>query len=269
MSATLHVIDAFANRPFTGNPAAVCALPAPRSEAWMRAVAREMNLAETAFLHPVAGGWSLRWFTPAVEVDLCGHATLASAFALWTTGALAPDAPARFTTRSGWLTCRRDGDWIEMDFPAVPATPYSTPPGLAAALGATPRWVGGNGMDLLVEVADESTLRALKPDFAALSVLPVRGVMATCRSAMPDFDFVSRFFAPAAGINEDPVTGSAHCALGPFWADRLGRAELTAYQASARGGVVKVGVRGDRVLLRGQAVLVSRVDLYPDEAGER
>ena len=268
MSTILHVVDAFADRPFSGNPAAVCLLSAPRSDAWMQAVAREMNLSETAFLHPVAGGWSLRWFTPTVEVDLCGHATLASAFALWTTGACPADAPARFTTRSGWLTCRRAGDWIEMDFPAIAATPCPAPPGLAAALGAELRWVGGNGMDLLVEITDEATLRALQPDLTALSALPVRGVIVTCRGAGSEFDFLSRFFAPAAGVNEDPVTGSAHCALGPFWQARLGRADLIAYQASARGGVVKVGVRGDRVLLQGQAVLVSRVELFPCEADE-
>jgi PhzF family phenazine biosynthesis protein len=220
-----------------------------------------MNLSETAFLHPIEGGFALRWFTPAVEVKLCGHATLASAHALWETGALAPDQAARFHTLSGWLTCRRAGDWIEMDFPAMPAAPCTTPAGLSEALGAELLWTGSNGMDYLVELADERVLRGLKPNFTALAPLMVRGVIVTCRSASPEFDFLSRFFAPAAGVNEDPVTGSAHCTLGPYWQAKLGKSDFTAYQASARGGVVKVGVRGDRVLLSGQAVMMSRVEL--------
>ncbi len=261
MSLNLHVIDAFTCRPFAGNPAAVCVLPAPRDEQWMQFVAREMNLSETAFLHPIEGGWSLRWFTPTVEVTLCGHATLASAHALWETGALATDQPARFHTLSGWLTCRRVGEWIEMDFPAKAAELCLTPAGLPEALGCDVRSVSANCMDYLVEVADEATLLGLKPNFSALAALPVRGVIITSQSASAKFDFVSRFFAPAAGVNEDPVTGSAHCALGPHWQARLGKADFVAYQASARGGIVRVGVRGERVLLGGQAVLVSRVSL--------
>jgi len=227
----------------------------------MQLVAREMNLSETAFLHPIEGGYSLRWFTPAVEVKLCGHATLASAHTLWETGATPADHPARFHTLSGWLTCRRAGDWIEMDFPATPAAPCATPLGLSEALGAELFWTGGNGMDHLVEVANEHTLRGLRPSFSALAPLTTRGVIVTCRSESPEFDFTSRFFAPASGVNEDPVTGSAHCTLGPYWQAKLGKSDFIAYQASARGGVVKVGVRGDRVLLRGQAVSVSRVQL--------
>ncbi len=261
MGTTLHVVDAFTSRPFAGNPAAVCVLPGPRDEQWMKLIAREMNLSETAFLHPIEGGWSLRWFTPTVEVKLCGHATLASAHTLWETGALAAGQPARFHTLSGWLTCRRPGDWVEMDFPAKVAEPCPTPAGLQAALGCELQFVGANGMDYLVEVADEAALRALKPDINALAALPVRGVIVTSRSASAEFDFVSRFFAPASGVNEDPVTGSAHCALGPHWQARLGKADFNAYQASARGGVVRVGVRGERVLLGGQAVTVSRVNL--------
>lgn len=260
MTTVLHVIDAFTNRRFSGNPAAVCVLQAPRDEAWMQQVARELNLSETAFLHPIAGGYALRWFTPAVEVKLCGHATLASAHTLWETGALGPDQAARFHTLSGWLICRRAGDWIEMDFPAQAAQPCPAPAGLGEALGCEPRFVGANGMDYLVEVAEETGLRRLRPDFTALGALPVRGVIVTSRSDSAEFDFVSRFFAPAAGVNEDPVTGSAHCALGPYWQAKLGQADFTAYQASARGGVVRVGVRGDRVLLGGQAVTMSRVD---------
>ena len=261
MSHTLHIVDAFSNRPFAGNPAAVCVLAAPADEQWMKLVAREMNLSETAFLHPIESGWSLRWFTPTVEVKLCGHATLASALTLWETGVVPPNQAVRFSTLSGWLTCRRVDDWIEMDFPAKVCEPCPAPIGLADALGCGLVACGLNGMDYLVEVEDEKVLRGLKPNFTALAALPVRGVIVTCRSGSPEFDFISRFFAPAAGVNEDPVTGSAHCALGPYWQAKLGRADFTAYQASERGGIVKVGVRGDRVLLRGQAVLMSKVEL--------
>lgn len=261
MSRTLHIIDAFTNRPFAGNPAAVCVLAAPADVQWMKLVAREMNLSETAFLYPIEGGWSLRWFTPTVEVKLCGHATLASAFTLWETGVVVPNQAVRFSTLSGWLTCRRVDDWIEMDFPAKVCEPCPAPIGLADALGCGLVACGLNGMDYLVEVEDEKVLRGLKPNFTAFAALPVRGVIVTCRSGSPEFDFISRFFAPAAGVNEDPVTGSAHCALGPYWQAKLGRADFTAYQASERGGLVKVGVRGERVLLRGQAVLMSKVEL--------
>lgn len=261
MSHTLHIIDAFTDKPFTGNPAAVCLLEKPADETWMKLVAREMNLSETAFLHPVDGGWSLRWFTPAMEVTLCGHATLASAYTLWEAGVLQPDETARFHTLSGWLICRRDGSWIEMDFPAKVCEPCPAPDGLAAALGCDLLAVGLNGLDYLVEVADEERLRSLKPNFTALSALPVRGVIVTCRSESAVFDFISRFFAPAAGVKEDPVTGSAHCALGPYWRGLLGKDDFTAYQASERGGIVKLTVSGDRVMLRGQAVMMSRVEL--------
>lgn len=257
----LHVVDAFTNQPFRGNPAAVCLLSGPADEPWMKRVAREMNLSETAFLSPIEGGYALRWFTPAAEVRLCGHATLASAAVLWRTGILSPEVAARFHTLSGWLTCRCDGDWIEMDFPLRKAEPCAEPAGLASALGCELKFCGANGTDYLVEVADESVLRALRPDFRALLQLPVRGVIVTCRSELPEYDFVSRFFAPSVGVNEDPVTGSAHCALAAHWAAKLGRTALTGYQASERGGVVKVEARGDRVLLRGQAVIMSKVEL--------
>ncbi len=258
---SLHVIDAFTDRPFSGNPAAVCLLDGPPDETWMKHVALEMNLSETAFLHPVDGGYSLRWLTPSMEVKLCGHATLASAFVLWETGVLKCDEHARFNTLSGWLTCKKNGSWIEMDFPAVVCEPVAAPLGLSAALGCDLLSCGLNGMDYLVEVADEEMLRTLKPNFTTLATLPVRGVIVTCRGESTDFDFLSRFFAPAAGVNEDPVTGSAHCALGPYWQARLGKSEFTAYQASQRGGLVKLSVRGDRVLLRGQAVMMSKVEL--------
>jgi len=261
MMSTIHIIDAFTDEPFSGNPAAVCVLDAPAEEKWMKLVAREMNLSETAFLCPIEGGYSLRWFTPAVEVKLCGHATLASAFTLWETAVLKPDEEARFHTLSGWLTCTREGKWIAMDFPATAAEPCATPDGLAEALGCKLLFVGCNGIDYLVEVANERALLALKPNFTALATLPMRGVIATCRGDSSEFDFVSRFFAPAAGVNEDPVTGSAHCALGPYWQAKLGKSDFSAFQDSERGGVVKLSVLGDRVLLRGQAVMMSKLKL--------
>lgn len=227
----------------------------------MQNVAREMNLSETAFLLRQGDGFSLRWFTPAVEVDLCGHATLASAHILWEIGLLSPNESARFQTRSGLLTAQRQGDWIEMDFPAEPAKPADAPPELAAALGIEPRFVGRNRFDYLVEVDSEEAVRIMQPDFNLLRAVPTRGVIATSRADSPEYDFVSRFFAPTVGIHEDPVTGSAHCCLGPFWRDRLGKEELIAYQASARGGIVRVHVRGDRVLLGGQAVTIWRGEL--------
>jgi PhzF family phenazine biosynthesis protein len=261
MPTTLHIIDAFTDKPFSGNPAAVCLLERPADEVWMKQVAREMNLSETAFLYPIEGGFLLRWLTPSVEVDLCGHATLASAFALWETGVLSVGETARFYTRSGWLTCQHEGDWIAMDFPAVACQPCRAPVGLADSLDCELLACGSNGMDYLVEVVNETVLRGLKPNFTALSVLPVRGIIATCRSESTDFDFLSRFFAPAAGVNEDPVTGSAHCALGPYWQSKLHQSDFTAYQASERGGTVKLRVDGDRVILRGQAVMMSKVEL--------
>ncbi len=256
MRQTIYQVDAFTDRPFAGNPAGVCILPGPAPDAWMQAVAREMNLSETAFLLPQADGFNLRWCTPAVEVKLCGHATLASAHILFETGVLRPDAQARFHTLSGLLTAERRGDWIELNFPAKLDEPAEPPAGLAEALGATPQHVSKNGLTYLVEVASEAIVRGLQPDFGALLKLPVRGVIVTARSATPEFDFVSRFFAPAVGINEDPVTGSAHCYLTPYWADRLGKTEMIAYQASARGGILRVRLAGDRVILGGQAVTV-------------
>lgn len=261
MPQPIVVVDAFADRPFTGNPAAVCILDAPRDEGWMQAVAMEMNLSETAFLHPEGDAWRLRWFTPAVEVDLCGHATLATAHALWEAGRLAPDAEARFFTRSGPLACRRDGGWIAMDFPALPPAAAEPPAGLAEALGVTPTWVGRSRFDYLVEVASEAEVRAAAPDIALLRRVETRGVILTARAAMDGADVVSRFFAPAAGVDEDPVTGSAHCVLTPYWAAKLGRDSLTAYQASRRGGFVRLRSLGDRVTLAGRAVTVLRGEL--------
>ena len=261
MGLAIYQVDAFTDQPFAGNPAAVCLLPAPRDEQWMQSVAREMNLSETAFLHREKDGWLLRWFTPAVEVALCGHATLASAHVLWETGQVLPDETARFHTKSGLLTAERNGSGVEMNFPAKIAAPADAPAGLAEALGVKPLFVGRSAFDYLVETDSAAAVRALKPDFTRLGELAVRGVIVTSGSDRPEFDFISRFFAPAAGVNEDPVTGSAHCTLGPFWETRLNKSEFTAYQASARGGVVKVRVAGDRVFLGGRAVTVMRGEL--------
>jgi len=262
--APLLQIDAFADAPFTGNPAAVCLLDGPAEAGWMQRVAAEMNLSETAFLHPVEGGYALRWFTPAVEVALCGHATLASAHALYETGRLGPEAPARFHTASGLLTVIPAGEGrLTMDFPATPPVPADdVPDGLAGVFGVTPVWAGRTRFDLFLEVRDEAAVRGLAPDPAAVAALGARGIVVTARAdeGRP-YDFVSRFFAPGSGIAEDPVTGSAHCALAPFWVERLGREALTGYQASARGGFVGVRVHGDRVALTGRAVTVLRGEL--------
>ena len=261
MAAPLYIVDAFASGPFTGNPAAVCLLESSADAGWMQSVAAEMNLSETAFLVPRQDGFDLRWFTPVTEVDLCGHATLASAHALWETERLAGNEPARFHTRSGVLTAMRAGDWIEMDFPATPPEPIEPPPGLSDLLGSVPRYVGRTPFDLFVELTDEEELYELSPDFAALSELPVRGFIVTTRSDSNTYDFLSRFFAPAAGVQEDPVTGSAHCALAPYWADQLARPKLTGYQASPRGGIVEVETANDRVKLRGQAITTLQGEL--------
>ena len=251
-------VDAFTHTPFGGNPAAVCILTEPGNAHWMQQVASEMNLAETAFLHRQEDGFELRWFTPLVEVDLCGHATLASAHVLWEEGHLQPGEPARFYTRSGLLTAEQRGAWITLDFPATPATPASTPAELVQALGVEVTFVGRNQFDYLVEVDSEETLRALKPDLNLLGHVPVRGVMVTSQSSSTDYDFVSRFFAPRAGIPEDPATGSAHCTLAPFWGERLNKSELVAYQASHRGGVFRLQVSSERIAISGQAVTVLR-----------
>lgn len=254
-------VDAFTDRPFAGNPAAVCLLDDERDSQWMQAVAAEMNLSETAFIRPQEDGFELRWFTPAVEVDLCGHATLAAAHVLWSEGVVDSDDIVPFHTRSGELQCARHGDLIEMDFPATVAEPLQADQGLVEALGVEPSWVGGSKYDRLVLVESTQMLRTMRPDFARLRAVPVRGVIVTSASDDQRFDFLSRFFGPAVGIDEDPVTGSAHCCLGPFWSERLGKTEMTAYQASARGGVVHVRVAGERIVLGGNAVTVLRGEL--------
>ncbi len=262
MPIRIVTVDAFTNVPFAGNPAAVCVMQEPRPEDWLRNVAREMNLSETAFLVPRNGDFDLRWLTPAVEVDLCGHATVASAHVLWEDGHLLAGKQARFHTRSGLLTADRRGDWIELDFPVKIATAAEPPAELLPALGVTsPVAVVKNVFDYLVEVESEEELRGLRPDHTTLRKIPVRGVIVTARSSTSDFDFISRFFAPASGIDEDPVTGSAHTALGPYWGAKLGKTEMTGYQASPRSGVVRVRLNGDRIILGGQAVTVMQATL--------
>lgn len=258
MPCRIATVDSFTDRPFGGNPAGVCVLGAMPSEAWMQSVAAEMNLSETAFVAPMGDGrWHLRWFTPTVEAELCGHATLAAAHFMWETGVLAAGSEARFHTMSGPLACVRDGAWIRMDFPSLPPAARAVPAGLAEALGvAKVLSCAANDRDLLAEVESESIVRACEPRMELLGKLDRKCVIVTARASDAATDFVSRFFAPAYGIPEDPVTGSAHCALGPFWAARLGKNDLAARQVSARGGVLKVRVRGERVELLGQAITV-------------
>jgi PhzF family phenazine biosynthesis protein len=258
----LFQIDAFTDAPFKGNPAAVCLLDgAGVDDAWMQNVAAEMNLSETAFVRRQGDDWSLRWFSPTIEIALCGHATLATAHALLEEGLLTAGATANFHTMSGVLTAKQDGELIELDFPAKIAVPSAPAEGLIEALGTQPVRVSLNQFDYLVEMANEDDVRSLMPDFALLRRIPVRGVIVTSRASTPGFDFVSRFFAPGSGIDEDPVTGSAHCALAPYWAPRLGKTRFMAYQASARGGVLRVTLDGDRVRMAGRAVTVFRGEL--------
>lgn len=311
----IFLVDAFASGPFTGNPAAVCPLEAEPSAEWMQQVAMEMNQAETAFFWPLAGEqgarsgeYGLRWFTPAVEVDLCGHATLASAHVLFSdpplreSGMAVPDSrggagggaatgptrtpeppnEVRFHTRSGELTCRCAGDTIAMDFPAEPPSPVE-PFSVTDAFGVQPVWMGANRMDWFFELASADELLALRPDMAKVKALGKRGVVVTVAASggsevrrlgrpvpapspahapTPTPDFLSRFFAPQSGIDEDPVTGSAHCALGPYWAGKLGQTSVVGYQASRRGGTVRIDVRGERVVLSGHAATTLTGELH-------
>ncbi|HSH00032.1 MAG TPA: PhzF family phenazine biosynthesis protein [candidate division Zixibacteria bacterium] len=267
----IYTVDSFTRRPFAGNPAGVCPLAAPAPEDWMRRVASEMNLSETAFFYPAGDGYDLRWFTPVAEVDLCGHATLAAAHILWSERLSAADRLV-FSTRSGKLGATRDGDLIELDLPAAPVNPCDTPEGLLEALGVEALYVGRYGPgaqgDFLIEVTDREALLALNPDFTALKRIPARGILITASGAGSDYDFFSRFFAPAFGIDEDPVTGSAHCASGPYWAKKFARSDLRAFQDSRRGGEVELTVAGERVALRGAAVTIMRGEIIaPDQSG--
>lgn len=255
-SIPLYLVDAFAEKPFTGNPAAVCLLAEWPDDGWLQNVAAELKHSETAFVRARQAEFELRWFTPAVEVDLCGHATLASAFVLWQSGAVPAGTPVNFSTRSGTLRARKRNGSIELDFPLGIQEPCPAPEGLLEALGVAATYVARGRFDYLVELASEAELRSMAPDFRRLAAVDCRGVIVTARSSREPYDFVSRFFAPAAGVDEDPVTGSAHCTLAHFWRERLARSRFTAYQASPRGGVVQVAIDGDRVLLGGQAVMV-------------
>lgn len=257
----LYQVDAFTTERFKGNPAAVCLLDGPRDDAWMQALASEMNLSETAFLVPGKERYNLRWFTPSTEVELCGHATLASAHILWETGAADAGDLIEFDTRSDVLSARRTDGWIELDFPATPEEETTCNIDLERGLGATPSYVGKSIFDFLIEVPSEQVVRGIQPDFIVLERAKARGIIVTAHAAGNDYDFVSRFFAPQSGVNEDPVTGSSHCCLGPYWSRRLGKDELVGYQASARGGTVRVRVEGKRVVLGGQAVTVFDADL--------
>ncbi|MEH2451387.1 PhzF family phenazine biosynthesis protein [Nostoc sp.] len=263
MGQIITQVDAFTNIPFAGNPAAVCVLLTPQDERWMQNVAQEMNLSETAFLVRQDDGFNLRWFTPMVEVPLCGHATLASAHVLWSEGHLSPNEAARFYTKSGVLIAKLQGEWIELDFPVNHSQETIAPPELREALGVRYKSVLQNSLAYLVELESEDLVRQMQPNFQLLKTLPVSDVIVTSIASLDlNYDFVSRFFAPGVGINEDPVTGAAHCCLAPFWRDRLHKDELSAYQASSRGGVVKVRYTGgDRVFLAGQAVTVMRGEL--------
>jgi PhzF family phenazine biosynthesis protein len=264
MGLRIWQVDAFTDRPFGGNPACVTVLDQPAEAGWMQNLAMEMNLSETAFLVPQPDGFGLRWFTPASEVALCGHATLASAHVLFTQGFVQPGQTIHFHTLSGVLKADRTPEGnIQLNFPATPATPAEPPAGLLDALGlSSARFVGASRFDYLVVVDDENTVANMKPDFTRLKEVKTRGTIVTAPASRPDTDFVSRFFAPVEDINEDSVTGSAHCCLTPYWRERLGKDEMRAYQASRRGGRLIVRQEGDRVFISGQAVTVFEGNLF-------
>ena len=262
MAPNFFQVDAFTGTPFAGNPAVVCLLNEPRDDRWLQHVAREMNVPTTAFLRWQKGGFDLRWFTPVVEIDLCGHATLASAHILWELEYLRPDEKANFYTLSGPLVAERRGDLVELNFPAQTVEAAGVPEHLVEALSIPMSYVGRSERKVyLVETDSEETVRAMKPDFIMLLQVPMRSVIVTSRGSTSGYDFVSRYFAPGLGIAEDAVTGSAHCALGPYWSKRLGQTSFGAYQASPRGGEIQLRVEGERVYLAGQAVTVSRGEL--------
>ncbi|KUO53527.1 MAG: hypothetical protein APF76_12010 [Desulfitibacter sp. BRH_c19] len=258
----IYQVDAFTHEPFKGNPAAVCILDETMDKHWMQSVALEMNLSETAFLYPQKDGFNLSWFTPTAEVDLCGHATLASAHTLWENGYLKVEEQGKFYTKSGLLTAVKKGDWIELNFPAEPENQTKAPIELIEAVGVEPIYSGRNRLDYIFEYDTEEVIRGLQPDYISMGkVLGHRGVIVTSKANQGDHDFVSRYFAPGVGIDEDPVTGSAHCCLGPYWKDRLNKNPLVGKQVSKRSGVVKVTIDGQRVLLKGQAVTVLKGEL--------
>ncbi len=261
MSHTLYQVDAFTDKPFAGNPAAVCILEKAADENWMQQVALEMNLSETAFLFPEKDGFNLRWFTPTAEVELCGHATLATAHTLWEQNIIEANKSAYFYTKSGKLTAVKLDNLIELNFPATKPIKTDSPDKLLEALGCVALYVGKNKFDYLIEVGSAETVRKIAPNFSLLKKIDVRGVIVTAQSDIDKYDIISRFFAPAVGVDEDPVTGSAHCTLSPYWSDKLGKNELKAYQASNRGGELTIVYHGDRVLLRGEAVTMMKIEL--------
>ncbi|MBL4736330.1 MAG: PhzF family phenazine biosynthesis protein [Flavobacteriales bacterium] len=258
----IYQVDAFASRPFSGNPAAVCILEEEKDEEWMQAMANEMNLSETAYLLKNGSSYDLRWFTPNFEEDLCGHATLAAAHILWETELLATQEHAVFETKSGKLTAKRVENEIELNFPSEIASPCDLPKEIANSLGVDTVYTGQNRMDYLVELESPGVLRSLQPDFKEMSKVSTRGVIVTSLSDVPEYDFLARFFAPRHGIDEDPVTGSAHCCTGPYWREKLGKETLRAFQASERGGEVNIGFAEDRVLLRGNAITILKGEIY-------
>ena len=264
MTKIFH-IDAFASRPFTGNPAVVCLLTEPRTDEWMQLVATEMNLSETAFVARYRDAeekrFHLRWFTPKVEVDLCGHATLATSHALWESGWLAADEVAVFDSRSGELRAEKTGDRIFLNFPATPAEPAGLSSEISDAMNVEPVFSGFSREDCLIEVATADEVKNVEVDFQRLAKSEIRGVILTATSEDPNLDFISRFFGPAVGVDEDPVTGSAHCCLAPYWAAKLGKIELSAFQASERGGHLQLRLDGDRVHIGGSAITIKQGEL--------
>ena len=263
MKQQIIQVDAFTDRPFTGNPAAVCVLSSPQDEGWMQSVAKEMNLSETAFLLEQEREYSLRWFTPTTEVPLCGHATLASAHVLWTGGYASTGQELKFATKSGVLTAKYRDDWIELNFPVNRSQDIPPITKLGDALGVPLKTVSYNSLGYLVEVASPRQVRQLQPNFSLLKQLPISNVIVTSKAeADSKYDFISRFFAPGLGIDEDPVTGAAHCCLAPYWRERLQKDRFLAYQASSRGGTVEINYDGsDRVFLAGQAITVMQGEL--------
>lgn len=256
MKLPIYTVDAFTTERFKGNPAGVCILEEEIVDELMKKIAFELNLSETAFVQKQKNGYSLRWFTPAMEVNLCGHATLASSHILWQTGLQEEGSDIKFFTKSGELIARKNGTSIELDFPAIEQKEIAVPPELVTALGAKPAYVGSTVWNYIVEFDSEKTVRYLEPDFDLLRKLPAWGTIVTAKGSSDGYDFISRFFAPEKGVPEDPVTGSAHCVLGPYWMNKLGKNTFKAYQASHRGGVVGVRVENDRVYLTGNAVTV-------------
>jgi PhzF family phenazine biosynthesis protein len=254
MNLRIFQVDAFTEKPMRGNPAGVCILEKVMPDEWMQGIAKEMNLSETAFIKKEGDSFSLRWFTPKVEVDLCGHATLATAHILYKYNYLPISEVARFQTKSGLQKAKSNGVWIELDFPQTPVSNTEIPDGLEKALGAKISYMGKSIFDYFAVLENDKVVKELNPDFKELAKYGMRGIIVTASSS--SFDFVSRFFAPQSGINEDPVTGSAHSALYPYWSNKLGKQQMLAYQASERSGILKLDSIGDRVLIAGQAVTI-------------